>query len=64
MALTIPFQFADNLPLIPEDADAFAYIVNVKTGRVEDVAYNFDTAINYIQELRFIAIAIRDWTPN
>jgi len=61
-ALTIPFQYADSLPLVPEHDDEFAHIVNIATGEHVDTAYNFDTAINYIQDGEHVAVALRDWT--
>ncbi len=54
-------KYADNLPLVPEHEDAFAYIVDIETGEHVDTAYNFDTAINFIQNGPFVAVAIKDW---
>jgi hypothetical protein len=58
--LTIPFQYADSIPLV-HDEDTFAYIIDVESGEVVDEAYNFDTAINYIQDLGHVAVAVKDW---
>ena len=53
--------YADNLPIFPEDDDAFAYIIDNETGEFHDTAYNFESAINYIQSGEYTAVAIRDW---
>lgn len=59
MALTIPFQYADNLPLIPEEG-VLAYIIDIHTGELFDQASNWETAVSYIQGLNYIAIACAD----
>ena len=59
-ALTIPFQYADNLPLVPEE-EVFAHIIDIETGGHYDDAYNFETAINDIQSGGLVAVAVRDW---
>jgi hypothetical protein len=53
-------KYAGNLPLVHNEG-VFAYIIETETGEVVDEAYNFDSAINYIQDLHHIAIAIGDW---
>jgi hypothetical protein len=59
MTLTIPFQYADSLPLVPESEHSIAYIIDVTTGALVDEAGNFETAINYIQDGQHIACAIQ-----
>lgn len=60
MSLTIPFQYAANLPLVPESEHSIAYILDVTTGELVDEAGNFETAINYVQDGQHIAVAIKD----
>lgn len=60
MSLPIPFQYAANLPLVPECETSIAYILDVTTGELVDEAGNFETAINYIQDTGHIAVAIKD----
>lgn len=55
--LTIPFQYAANLPLVPANANTVAYIVDVETGDLYDEAFNFETAMTYIAARGYIAIA-------
>lgn len=57
--LTIPFQYADSLPLVPSEG-TIAYIIDVATGELYDEAGNFETAISYIQTTEYIAIACAD----
>ena len=53
-------KYADNIPLVHDD-ETFAYIIEIETGHVVDTAWNFDSAITYIQDLGHVAIAVRDW---
>ena len=57
--LTIPFQYADSLPLVPSEG-TIAYIIDVATGELYDEAGNFETAISYIQTTEYIAVACAD----
>lgn len=57
--LTIPFQYADSLPLVPSEG-TIAYIIDVATGELYDEAGNFETAISYIQTTEYVAIACAD----
>ena len=57
--LTIPFQYADSLPLVPSEG-TIAYIIDVATGELYVEAGNFETAISYIQTTEYIAIACAD----
>lgn len=58
--MSAALKYADNLPLV-HDEGVFAYIIEIETGHVVDEAYNFDSAINYIQDHRHVAVAITDW---
>lgn len=58
-ALTIPFRYADNLPLIP-DASTVAYIIDIATGELWDEAGNYESAINYVQTGDYLAVACAD----
>lgn len=52
--------YSDNLPIVPESPDEFAYIVDPETGYHYDTAYNMETASNYIIDWGYIAVAVQD----
>lgn len=60
MTLTIPFQYADQIPLVPADEHSIAYMIDVETGEVYDEAGNFETAITMINSSEYIGVAIQD----
>ncbi len=54
--LFIPVQ---DIPLV-HDEGTIAYIIDVATGQIVDSTSTIDTAINYIQDLGHIAVAVAD----
>jgi len=54
--LFIPVQ---DIPLV-HDEGTIAYIIEIATGAIVDSTSTIDTAINYIQDLEHVAVAVAD----